>query len=374
MPLRTSAISEAERQAIEAEWNTERSYSLSNLGGTRRAGLRFVKAAKTDEEWTRASRAGLSSSLSSKSKTSRQIADDNARWYRELVSGSSSSTTREGSYSAAVDTIAEYQMPVASTSKVTLDDLAPAQHAELAVNGQGSRDQPFTLDEEEEVSTFDATCQQPSMLDDKRAPDAVQGDVRHQQHDIATSASAVTQRLGESNQIDSNNALEAGQPETDAKTEPPDPARQDMYCLLCKIEVPAADVAGHRTTILHQLSKSSHRDDKPLVPPTHYGVRSSNVGYGMLQRLGWTEDTGLGSSQTGRKAPLKASDKHDRKGLGVDSKRRLEQEEREGKIVKRTKQMSQAAAKPLAKNRKELERAKIREMQMFKEGLAYVNT
>lgn len=399
MPLRTSAISEAERQAIEAEWNTgqsvqlalldvhntdtllthlllpERSYSLSNLATTRRNGLRFVKAVKTDEEWTRDSRAGVSGSLTYKSKTSREIAAENAKWYRNLVSGSSGNSTREQSLSAAEEASTDPQTTNASTSKVTLDDLA-RQGGQAVVNGEGSKDQPYTLkDEEEEDNNAVETeldAMQSSISTDGPTLPASQSDHRHQACD-----SKPPDGLGSASE-DTADACKSDRMENeDISTSKSDPAVQDvqdMYCLLCKIEVPAADVAGHRTSILHQLSKNSAKDDKPLVPPTHYGVKSSNVGYGMLQRLGWTEDTGLGSTQAGRKAPLKASDKHDRKGLGVDSKRRLEQEEREGKIIKRSKQVPQAAAKPLAKNRKELERAKKREMQMFKEGLAYLNT
>lgn len=398
MPLRTSAVSEAERQAIEAEWNTgesafyfilhlhdtdillthprsERSYSLSNLAGTRRNGLRFVKAVKTDEEWTKESRAGVSSNLTYKSKTSREIAEENARWYRELVSGSSGSTTREQSLSIVDDATLDTQVPVASTSKVTLDDFA-SQAGQANVKGDGSKTEPFTLDDEDDedqkIAKQDHEALQTSTPIDKPVAITVQTDSRHRPQDsqppgILKSAVEDSVYQDESDAPIDIHAI-------DLSLDTAVPETQDMYCLLCKIDVPAADVAGHRASILHQLSKTSSKDDKPLVPPTHYGVRSSNVGYSMLQRLGWTEDTGLGSSQTGRKAPLKASDKHDRKGLGVDSKRRLEQEEKEGKIVKRTKQAPQAAAKPLAKNRRELEKAKKREMQMFKEGLAYLNT
>lgn len=312
-----------------------------------------------------------------KPKTSREVAEENARWYRELVSGSSGPTTREGSLEglAEANTV-EASVSVASTSKVTLEHLAEEQLKRTRVQGQGSKDHPFTLDDEYEEDAVVESAPQQTAVEDDRPSSAVVDAGRHQ-YQASRSSNTVTEEDNEASseaKSEDNQALpitidEATLQAEDVKHEP-----QDMFCLLCKTEVPAADVAGHRSTILHQLSRSAQKDDKPLVPPTHYGVRSSNVGYGMLQRLGWTEDTGLGSSQTGRKAPLKASDKHDRKGLGVDSKRRLEQEEKEGKIVKRTKQAPQAAAKPLAKNRKELERAKKKEMQMFKEGLAYFNT
>lgn len=307
-----------------------------------------------------------------KPKTSREIAEENARWYRELVSGSSANTTREGSLSTHAGAVEE-PAPEASTSKVTLDDLAAREvPQQTRVQGEGSKEEPFTLHDEDEQATSDRN--EPLPKQNTLSPESSDGSFRHQaQKNQPTRATNV-----EGNSEDEEN-LTVSPSEDPAAEEVPEPDSvegepQDMYCLLCKTVVPAADVAGHRTSILHQLSKTSHKGNEPLVPPTHYGVRSSNVGYGMLQRLGWIEDTGLGTSQIGRKTPLKASDKHDRKGLGVDSKRRIEHEEREGKIVKKSKQVPQAAAKPLAKNRKELERAKKREMQMFKEGLAYLNT
>ncbi|KAK9896775.1 hypothetical protein P389DRAFT_83993 [Cystobasidium minutum MCA 4210] len=365
MPLRTSAISEAERRDIEKEWDTERAFSLNKLSATRRNGLRFVKALKTDEEWTRESRAGIDS-FNHKPKTSREIAEENARWYRDLVSGSSSGTvTREGS--ATPPAAEPANSPVASTSKVTLDDVVNKQDQSPAVHGQGSKDVPFTLEDEDEEDE-EAVLPQDAEHDlRQRVTSTSSNDARHQPEDpphMTTTDDSSAVRMGV--QDEPQEILQADALADDL---------QDMYCLLCKTVVPASDVPGHRTTILHQLSKSSDKDSKPLIPPTYYGVRSSNVGYGMLQRLGWAEDRGLGSSELGRKTPLKASDKHDRKGLGVDSKRKIEEEEKEGKIVsKKARQTPQVAAKPLAKNRKELERAKKREMQMFKEGLAYFNS
>jgi hypothetical protein len=151
--------------------------------------------------------------------------------------------------------------------------------------------------------------------------------------------------------------------------------QEDMYCLLCKALVPASDVPGHTSSILHQLSKDPNFTGKiPLVPPTSYGIKRSNLGYGMLQRLGWAEDTGLGSSLLGRKTPVRAIEKFDRKGVGVGSRKKLRLEENEGKVVKNRRAEKPATARPLAKNRRELETSKKREMIAFKEGLAYLNS
>lgn len=292
--------------------------------------------------------------------------------------GSSNAVTRESSVTAVdIAPVADQEQPIATTSKITLEAL-PSH----ALRGQGSQDVPFTLDDEEEEDEAD-------YEEEERAEVAVTAE---SQASAPTSLS-VPRHL-EHRPLDSSNG-KAKAIEQRALTRPPEhqadelehevdvasgeeaPAMeetQDMYCLLCKTVVPASDVAGHRTSILHQLSKSGNKDSVPLIPPTHYAVRSSNVGYSMLQKLGWTEDKGLGSSQLGRKTPLKASEKFDRKGVGVDSKRKAAEAEMEGKIVKRYKQPPQQAARPLAKNKKELERAKKKEMQMFKEGLAYLNT
>ena len=151
--------------------------------------------------------------------------------------------------------------------------------------------------------------------------------------------------------------------------------QEDMYCLLCKALVPASDVSGHTSSILHQLSKDPNFTGKtPLVPPTSYGIKRSNLGYGMLQRLGWAEDTGLGSSLLGRKTPIRAIEKFDRKGVGVGSRKKLRLEENEGKVVKNRRAEKPVTARPLAKNRRELETSKKREMIAFKEGLAYLNS
>lgn len=159
-----------------------------------------------------------------------------------------------------------------------------------------------------------------------------------------------------------------------------------MYCLLCETIVPGADVARHPTSVLHNLSKSQSKSGstskaiQPLIPPTYYALKANNVGHSMLRKLGWTEEEALGRAGTGlasgRKQPIKASDKFDRKGLGVESKRRFEEVEREGKIVKvpRNEKEGRKVARPLAKNKREMERDRRKDMAFFKAGLAYLNS
>ena len=58
------------------------------------------------------------------------------------------------------------------------------------------------------------------------------------------------------------------------------------------------------------------------VPSSHRlgpQIASSNVGYQLLQRAGWTEGQGLGSNQQGRPIPLGAYHQQARQGIGVST-------------------------------------------------------
>ena len=61
----------------------------------------------------------------------------------------------------------------------------------------------------------------------------------------------------------------------------------------------------------------------PLVPPISYGIKSNSIGWKMLAKQGWKEGEGLGpvdAEGRGLMVPLKASNKQDKKGLGVTKK------------------------------------------------------
>jgi len=174
------------------------------------------------------------------------------------------------------------------------------------------------------------------------------------------------------------------------------PAKQggDRYCLLCEAIVPSLDVPNHPTSILHNLSRSQRNSSskviQPLIPPTHYTLKSNNVGYAIMKKLGWKEDSALGrldhlsaedGLNTARKTPIRVVEKFDRKGVGVENKRKFEENEREGKIIKLPRQTGgedgtakKKIARPLAKNLKEMEGDRKRDMQFFKAGLAYLNS
>lgn len=81
-----------------------------------------------------------------------------------------------------------------------------------------------------------------------------------------------------------------------------------------------------RALPIHRLL-ADFSPNEPLVPPIQYGIGSNNIGWKLLQRQGWREGEGLGVvpvAGPGKpivapsiKVPIKASEKADRKGLGM---------------------------------------------------------
>ncbi|PIA35357.1 hypothetical protein AQUCO_03500031v1 [Aquilegia coerulea] len=47
-------------------------------------------------------------------------------------------------------------------------------------------------------------------------------------------------------------------------------------------------------------------------------INSSNKGFQLLKKCGWTEGTGLGASQQGRLQPLQTHVKNNKRGLGAE--------------------------------------------------------
>lgn len=62
-----------------------------------------------------------------------------------------------------------------------------------------------------------------------------------------------------------------------------------------------------------------HRNAQPSSHRLGPQIASSNVGYQLLQRAGWTEGQGLGSNQQGRPIPLGAYHQQARQGIGVSN-------------------------------------------------------
>ncbi|BFG17489.1 hypothetical protein CerSpe_037630 [Prunus speciosa] len=63
-------------------------------------------------------------------------------------------------------------------------------------------------------------------------------------------------------------------------------------------------------------------EDEPVtVGSSSSGIDSSNIGFQLLKKQGWTQGTGLGASQQGRLEPVKAYLKDNKRGLGADTSR-----------------------------------------------------
>ncbi|KAI5353545.1 hypothetical protein L3X38_006439 [Prunus dulcis] len=65
-------------------------------------------------------------------------------------------------------------------------------------------------------------------------------------------------------------------------------------------------------------------EDEPepvTVGSSSSGIDSSNIGFQLLKKQGWTQGTGLGASQQGRLEPVKAYLKDNKRGLGADTSR-----------------------------------------------------
>ena len=75
----------------------------------------------------------------------------------------------------------------------------------------------------------------------------------------------------------------------------------------------------HLTSIVHQLNESELNVDESKKKLINYHLRAStNKGYQMLLKSGWNE-LGLGANEQGKTQPIKARQKLDRYGIGVES-------------------------------------------------------
>ncbi|XP_062979584.1 G patch domain and ankyrin repeat-containing protein 1 [Elgaria multicarinata webbii] len=85
------------------------------------------------------------------------------------------------------------------------------------------------------------------------------------------------------------------------------------YCAVCQAHYREDTVALHERSTAHLFNR---RD--PL-PPTRYHIPESNVGFRLMVKGGWDQETGLGPDGTGRKFPIQTVLKRDQKGLGFCS-------------------------------------------------------
>ena len=64
---------------------------------------------------------------------------------------------------------------------------------------------------------------------------------------------------------------------------------------------------------------SDNPHEKTEVSDVDSSIRSSNKGFKMLSRMGWSEGGGLGKDQQGRVEPVRAEVRTERAGLGSDA-------------------------------------------------------
>lgn len=92
---------------------------------------------------------------------------------------------------------------------------------------------------------------------------------------------------------------------------PPEPVM--ITCTGCGVEYDRNEEEGHISSIIHRASQGASTDPA-------YGIPSSNMGFRLLETMGWQKEQGLGSDGQGRKYPVKTQLKRDREGLGLSKK------------------------------------------------------
>lgn len=92
-----------------------------------------------------------------------------------------------------------------------------------------------------------------------------------------------------------------------------------IMCDECGINYKRSKRKQHETSTLHLF-----KDSSKTAPKNIYAIPENNIGFQMMLRSGWCEDSGLGPVGEGRKNPIKTTLKQDRAGLGLkDQKQRV---------------------------------------------------
>ncbi|XP_003745375.1 G patch domain and ankyrin repeat-containing protein 1 homolog [Galendromus occidentalis] len=92
------------------------------------------------------------------------------------------------------------------------------------------------------------------------------------------------------------------------------PAPKIVTCQVCNTEYDAEKEEKHVTSIVHRAAIN-------VVKEPLYGIPQGNVGFRMLESMGWEKERGLGPAGEGRKFPVKTVLKRDRKGLGLPAQK-----------------------------------------------------
>jgi len=94
----------------------------------------------------------------------------------------------------------------------------------------------------------------------------------------------------------------------------PAPEIRESICNLCKLPIANGDITAHETSVAHQV-KVEHQH-----PPSH--IDRTRKGLSYLKAYGWDPDSraGLGAKGEGILHPIKAKEKRDTVGLGMEFK------------------------------------------------------
>ncbi|CAD5229097.1 unnamed protein product [Bursaphelenchus okinawaensis] len=87
-------------------------------------------------------------------------------------------------------------------------------------------------------------------------------------------------------------------------------SNRELYCELCGLTYTDSN---HANSIVH-IVNLEQKPDRVFA----YDIPMSNIGFRILKRKGWTEESGLGKDGEGRQYPIRTMLKRDRKGLGVE--------------------------------------------------------
>ncbi|XP_045451392.1 G patch domain and ankyrin repeat-containing protein 1 homolog [Melitaea cinxia] len=91
--------------------------------------------------------------------------------------------------------------------------------------------------------------------------------------------------------------------------------KEKYVCEICDNKV-FENKQEHLSSTVHNINAS-----KGKKIPTNYVIPESNKGYQIMLKVGWDKETGLGPDGTGKKYPIKAVQKTDKKGLGHKQKK-----------------------------------------------------
>ncbi|KAL5269938.1 hypothetical protein ACHWQZ_G003419 [Mnemiopsis leidyi] len=88
-------------------------------------------------------------------------------------------------------------------------------------------------------------------------------------------------------------------------------SQSKSYCEQCSMFHSDPD---HESSISHLVAENR------AIPEINPHLNPNNAGYKMMSKLGWSENKGLGPSESGRKYLIKTQLKLDRRGLGIPDK------------------------------------------------------